>query len=137
MSSKGARMSDSYRQAAEAAVAASASKATYTGSATTMFGWLMSNEFIAVGGFALAVLGFIVNLYFKIKDDRRLQKAHDAQMQDINSRKSFLADAVSKEVDARLSRGDDVHEGYSGMPRPNPRKPAPAPTDEPVGQEKK
>jgi len=137
MSNKGLRMNESYRQAAEATVAAGASKATYTGSATTMFGWLTSNEFIALGGFALAVLGFIVNLYFKIKDDRRLQRQHEAQMQDIKSRKSFLADAVSKEVDARLSRVDEATEGYSGMPRPNPRKPAPAPTDEPQGQEKK
>jgi TnpA family transposase len=104
MSNKGARMTDSYRQAAEAAVAAGASKATYTGSATTMAGWALSNEFIAVGGFALAVLGFVVNLYFKIKDDRRQQRAHEAHMHDISTRKDLVADAVSKEVASRLSR---------------------------------
>ena len=81
-------MNDSYPQAFGATAAASASKATYTGSATTMMGWMMSSEFIAVCGFALAVLGFIVNLYFKIKDDRRQQRAHDAHMRDISSRRA-------------------------------------------------
>ena len=97
-------MSALYREAAEASAAAAASKATYTGSATTVAGWAVSNEFIALGGFALAVLGFVVNVYFKIKEDRRLQRAHDANMQDIQSRNLYLADAVSKEVDSRLSR---------------------------------
>lgn len=118
-------MQDPYRQAVEATAAASASKATYTGSATTMFGWLMSNEFIAVGGFVLAVLGFAVNLYFKIKEDRRQQRAHEAHMQDIWSRKALVADAVSKEVENRLSRQEDYFGGYGIPARPKPPEPEP------------
>lgn len=120
-------MNDPYRQALEATAAATASKATYTGSITTITGWLMSNEFIAVGGFALAVLGFAVNVYFRLKEDRRQQREHDAQMHEIESRKLFVAEAVSKEVSARLSKGEELH-GYSGMPRPKPKPPAPTET---------
>lgn len=117
-------MNEIPRQAVDHALAATASKATYTGSATTMAGWALSNEFIALGGFALAVLGFVINLYFKVKEDRRQQAAHDAHMLEIANRHTVVKDAVS----TALSRNDLV-EHYSGMPKP-PSKPDPKPVDD-------
>lgn len=104
------RMNDLKQHAIEQASAATASKLTYTGGATSMAGWLISNEFIAVGGFALAVLGFAVNVYFKVRDDRRQQSIYDAQMRDIETRKEILRKEVDEAVDTRLSRnaGHDI-----------------------------
>ena len=100
-------MTDLRQHAIEQAAAATASKVTYTGATTSMAGWLISNEVIAAGGFALAVIGFAVNLYFKIKDDRRQQAIHDAQMRDIESRKEFVRREVDQALSTRLSRGGD------------------------------
>ncbi len=122
-------MNDLPRQAAEVTLATSASKATYTGATASAAGWLMSNEFIAVGGFALAVLGFAVNLYFKIKEDRRQEALHLAQMRDIERKPtdSDVSEEIQRAIDNRLSaRPGEFFGGYSGMPKP-PTKPVPEP----------
>jgi hypothetical protein len=129
------QMSELQRQAVEQAITTAASKTTYTGAAMTGTGWALSNEFIALGGFALAVLGYLTTLFFKLREDRRQQRAHEANMQEIKGRREQMADAVSKEVEERLSRAEA--EGYGGMPRLKPKKPAPVPTDEPQGDEQK
>lgn len=97
-------MNDLQKNAIDQAMAAGASKSTYAGATTSVAGWLLSSEFIAVGGFFLAVVGFLVNLYFKLKDDRRQQAVHDAQMREIENRQTMLREQVIKEVDTRLSR---------------------------------
>lgn len=73
-------MASSSHFSLEASLAAGASKATYTGGATSVTGWLVSSEMIAYGGFLLALAGLVVNVYFKIRDDKRSQKLHDAQI---------------------------------------------------------
>jgi hypothetical protein len=117
-------MNELQRQAVEQAAAATASKTMYTGGTASAAGWLLSNEFIAIGGFALAILGFAANLYFKIKEDKRQQRAHEAHMQEIKGRRDHLADAVSREVDQRLSRVKT--DAYGGMFGPIPKRSNPA-----------
>lgn len=51
--------------AVSAAVAAGASKVTYTGASVTIGGWLLSSEFAVLFGMMLALGGFIVNWYYK------------------------------------------------------------------------
>ena len=42
-----------------------ATTATYTGSGGAVFFGLTANEFAALGGLAIAVVGFLVNVWFK------------------------------------------------------------------------
>ena len=60
----------------EAAVAASASKATYTGSGMFITGWILSSEFAVLFGLLLGLAGFLVNWYYRAKEDRRQERAH-------------------------------------------------------------
>lgn len=43
----------------------SASIATYGGSATAVFFGLSANEFAAIGGLCVAIIGLIINIWFK------------------------------------------------------------------------
>lgn len=72
-------MSD-HQTAFEAAVAASASKIMYTGGAASGAGFVLSNELIGAIGLVIALAGFVVNWYYRRKDDRRRQHEHDAKM---------------------------------------------------------
>lgn len=67
-------------QTVEAAIAASASKTTYAGAGMSITGWLLSNEFAILFGLILGLAGFIVNWYYKHKDDRRKEREHAARM---------------------------------------------------------
>lgn len=49
---------------------------TVIGAGGALGGLLSINEWLAVGGFALAVIGFLVNLYYSWKDDRRKELEH-------------------------------------------------------------
>jgi hypothetical protein len=89
-------MNELQRHAVEQAAAATASKTMYTGGTASAAGWLLSNEFIAIGGFALAILGFAVNLYFKIKEDRRQQTLHHAQITELSERRNAAQDKASE-----------------------------------------
>lgn len=64
----------------EGTVAAAASKATYLGSGAAVTGWLLSSEFAVLAGLVLGVAGFVVNFYYRRKQDRREQAEHDAKM---------------------------------------------------------
>lgn len=57
-----------------------ASKSTYIGAATAAWGGLSASDLAAIGGLILALAGFVVNLYFKMRDDRRAQAEHTARM---------------------------------------------------------
>lgn len=64
-----------------ATLAAAGSKATYGGATASVLGWLTYNEFAVLIGAAVAVGGFLVNWYYKAKDDRRRQLEHDRAME--------------------------------------------------------
>lgn len=68
------------KAAAEVVGAAVGSKATYAGAGVSAASWWLSSEAGVVIGFALGVLGLIVNIYFRRKDDKRKQEMHQAQL---------------------------------------------------------
>lgn len=78
-------------QAAEAAVSAVASKATYGGAGAIIGGWAFSSEFSVLVGIVVGVLGLLVNWYYKrkltsieirLKEEQaaRDREAHEARM---------------------------------------------------------
>ena len=64
----------------EATISAVASKATYTGAGTSVMGWVLSSEFTILIGLLVAIGGFLVNWYYKAKEDKRKQPKHDGRM---------------------------------------------------------
>lgn len=67
----------------EASAAGIASKLTYGGAGGSLAGWLVSSEGAAICGLAAAVLGMVVNWYYKAKHDRRLEEEHAARMAEL------------------------------------------------------
>jgi hypothetical protein len=57
-------------------ITAASQKATIGGSLMALFGGITATELAAVGGLALAFLGFVVNFYFQWKEDRRKSEEH-------------------------------------------------------------
>ena len=56
-------------------VAVAASKATWAGAwVAGIFGGLSIHEGVAVGGFLIAVIGFMVNLYYRRRADKRAER---------------------------------------------------------------
>lgn len=91
-------------QAADAALAASASKATYGGAASSGLGVMFSSEAAALAGALVAVLGLLINLYFRRRQDRREEREHELRMR-----------SIEREVVASSScRGDCHHNERSG-----------------------
>lgn len=74
-------MSEQATHAADAALAAAGSKATYTGAGMTISGWFLSSEFAVLVGMMIGIGGFIVNWYYKHKQDRREHAEHLLRMQ--------------------------------------------------------
>ena len=66
----------------QAAVAAVASKVTYTGASASVVSWAISSEVGVICGIVIGVLGLLVNWYYRAKQDRREQAAHDRRMAD-------------------------------------------------------
>jgi len=64
----------------DAAVAAIGSKVTYAGSASSLLGWLATSEAGIVIGILVAIIGLVVNVVFKLREDRRQQEEHDERM---------------------------------------------------------
>jgi len=64
----------------EATVASVAAKASGGGSGAAIFGWLTSNEMLALLGVVIAFLGFVVNFIFQFRRDRREQELKSAQI---------------------------------------------------------
>lgn len=63
-------------QAAEATIAAVAQKVAYGGGGVAFFGGLTANEIAAFGGLFIAFLGLLVQVYFKVLDNRRKSELH-------------------------------------------------------------
>lgn len=65
------------RDAIEATVIAATNKVTAAGSVTTLFGWLTTNEALGLMGLIVGVVGLLINVHYRWKQDRREQKADD------------------------------------------------------------
>ena len=73
-------MSDATSPTVDATLAAIGSKATYTGAGASIVGWLTSSQAGILFGIVLGVGGFLVNWYYRAKEDRRQQAEHDRRM---------------------------------------------------------
>ena len=80
------------KEALEAATSAVASKSTYGGAAASVLGWMLSSEFTVIVGIVVAVVGLVVNWYYKAKADRRQQAEHEARMARLKRGKSSDTD---------------------------------------------
>ena len=125
---KDSKMSGSTLQTAtEATASAVATKTTYAGSIATVGGWVISSELIALCGLILAVLGFIVNLVFKVREDRRQAEGHRAVMESVKNNgpevKQFLDELP------RIMRSNRVQNEYSGIPKSLKKPTPPEPVD--------
>lgn len=61
-------------------IISAASKTSITGAATTVVGAVSNMDLLTVVGVLVAVGGFLVNLAFQLRRDRREQKEHEARM---------------------------------------------------------
>lgn len=68
------------QHAIENTVSTVAGKATYAGAGTTVTGWLLSSEFAVAFGLFLGGAGFLVNSYYKWKQDKREQFEHELRV---------------------------------------------------------
>lgn len=74
---------------AEMAAGVSA-KTTYFGGGASIFGMIASIDWLALAGFFIALFGFLLNVYFQIKKNKREEKESDLRMkreQDIHELK--------------------------------------------------
>lgn len=76
-------MQSAHETTMDAAIAAAGSKATYTGATGAALGWLTSSEAGVVIGIALGVVGLVVNIVFRFREDRRQHAEHLARMKAI------------------------------------------------------
>ena len=63
----------SYSQNTIDVLAAAANKTTYAGAGIAAVGGMSASDIAAFGGLALAAAGFLINTYFRWRDDRRAQ----------------------------------------------------------------
>lgn len=68
------------QHAIEASIAASGAKATYGGASVGLLGWLMQSNFLSLVGAFVAIVGLLVNWYYRAKQDRRDEETHRARM---------------------------------------------------------
>ena len=73
-------MPDTTTHTVDATMAAIGSKATYTGAGASILGWLMSSQAGILFGILIGVGGFLVNWYYRHKEDKRRQEEHDRRM---------------------------------------------------------
>lgn len=64
----------------DATIASVGSKATYTGATTSVLSWVLSSEFGILFGLMLGLGGFVINWYYKHKQDKREQAEHNRRM---------------------------------------------------------
>lgn len=98
------------------ALASAANKSTYIGAATAAVGGLSASDIAAFGGLALALAGFLINTFFRYRDDRRAQKESDQRMRLAEAaaeaarldRRRGLPDTRSEPVDRRQGPADQA-----------------------------
>lgn len=71
-------------QTMDGTIAAASSKATYTGAGMTVGGWLLSSEFAVLVGIVIGVAGFLVNWFYRHRQDAREREEHEARMRGYN-----------------------------------------------------
>ena len=59
------------RDSMDTAASAFANKMIATGASASVIGGMTSTDIAAFGGLIIAVIGLVVQIYFKVKDDRR------------------------------------------------------------------
>lgn len=64
----------------DTAVTAAASKATYAGAAVTGAGKVLNAETVMLIGLIVTIAGFLVNVFFQWRRDRRERREHEARM---------------------------------------------------------
>lgn len=99
-----------HKAAVDAAVSATASKTTYAGSAVTVVGWWTSSEAAVLVGMLVGVVGLVVNIVFKFREDRRQQAINDAKLEEIRTRselRSSLGFGVTQRKPGPVS-GDEA-----------------------------
>lgn len=67
------------------AVSSVANKAMYAGGVSAAFGGFTASEITAFVGAAIALLGFFVQLFFKIRADRRDAELHKRRLESLDS----------------------------------------------------
>jgi hypothetical protein len=82
------------------ALASAANKSTYIGAATAAVGGISASDIAAFGGLALAAAGFVINTFFRWRDDRRAQQESEQRM------RLAEATAVAAGVDRRCGLPD-------------------------------
>lgn len=71
-----------HQAAFEAAAAASASKVMYSGGAAAGAGAIFSNEVLGLLGLLIALAGFLVNWYYRRRQDQREERLREWQMKE-------------------------------------------------------
>lgn len=73
-------MKDQYAET----ISSIAPKITYSGGLAAILGGFTASEIAAFVGAAVAVLGLVVQVYFKARSDRREVELHRAQLADLD-----------------------------------------------------
>jgi cytochrome c biogenesis factor len=68
------------QHAIDAMLAGIGSKTTQAGATTYVVSWALSSEFGVLVGIVVALVGLGVNFWFRRKQDKREQAAHDARI---------------------------------------------------------
>lgn len=94
-------MSNNTQTAIETTVAATASKATYAGGGASIFGVLASIDWLALAGFFIAILGFIVNVYYQHQRHKREKLESTLRMQRDQERHDMAMKKLRGEYNAK------------------------------------
>lgn len=72
----------------EDSIIALANKTTVAGGASATFFGVSANEFAALIGVAVALMSFVISLYFQIRKDQRDKALYEAQLAQVKLRRS-------------------------------------------------
>ena len=61
---------------ADATIAATAQKAMYSGGTVAFFGGVSANSVAAIGGLIVGIIGMVVTVYYKWRDNHRKEELH-------------------------------------------------------------
>ena len=82
----------------EDSIIAIANKTTVAGGAGATFFGVTANEFAALVGVVVALMSFIVSLYFQLRKDKRDKELYEAQLAQVKMRRS---DTTVEEIKMR------------------------------------
>ena len=72
----------------EDSIIAIANKTTVAGGAGATFFGVTANEFAALVGVVVALMSFVVSLYFQLRKDKRDKELYEAQLAQVKLRRS-------------------------------------------------